>query len=194
MKKKVKLKDGTEVLIREIRKDDIDRSLTFFRELPAEDRAYLRRDVTDRHVVERRIQAVESGRIMRLIALVGKEIVADGSLETETQGWKEHQAEIRLIVARPFQRQGLGTLMARELYLLAASKKVEEIVVKIMGPQEGVQSIFERLGFHHKTVLQDYVKDIRGALQDLIVMRCDLEELWQKLGDHIADSDWQRMR
>lgn len=194
MRKKVKLKDGSEVLIREMRKDDIDRSLAFFQALPEEDRAYLRRDVTKREIVGRRIQELKSGRIMRLVAVVDEQIVADGSLELKAQGWGEHQAEIRLVVANPFQRKGLGTLMARELYLLAASKKVEEIIVKIMGPQVGVQNIFKRLGFHQEAVLHDYVKDISGTKQDLIVMRCNLEELWQKLRDHIVDSDWQRMR
>jgi len=194
MEKRVKLKDRSEVIIREMREDDIDRSLAFFQALPKEDVAYLRRDVTNREIVERRIQAIESGRIMRLVAIVEDQIVADGSLELEAQGWEEHIAEIRLIVARPLQRKGLGTLMARELFVLAASKKIEEVVVKIMGAQVGVQNIFKRLGFHPEAVLHDYVKDISGTKQDLIVMRCDLEELWQKLGDHMADSDWQRMR
>jgi ribosomal protein S18 acetylase RimI-like enzyme len=144
--------------------------------------------------VERTIQALESEGIVRLVAVTGDQIVADGSLELEAQGWKEHIAEIRLVVARQFQRKGLGKLMARELYLLAASKRVEEIIVKIMGPQAGVQKVFKRLGFHREAVLHDYVKDISGAKQDLIVMRCNLEELWQKLGDHIDDSDLQRMR
>ncbi len=194
MNKRVKLKDRSEVLIREMRKDDIDQSLAFFQALPPEDRAYLRRDVTNREIVERTIQAIDSHGITRLVAVADDRIVADGSLELEAQGWKEHIAEIRLIVARPFQRKGLGTLMVRELYLLAASKKVEEIIVKIMGPQAGVQSILKGLGFHQEAVLHDYVKDVSGTKQDLIVMRCDLEELWQKLGDHFDDSDMQRLR
>jgi hypothetical protein len=28
----------------------------------------------------------------------------------------------------------------------------------------------------------------------LIVMRCPLEELWQKLEEHMAGADWQRTR
>ena len=28
--------------------------------------------------------------------------------------------------------------------------------------------------------------------QDLIVMRCKLEELWQKLEDHMTGGDWRR--
>ncbi len=194
MERKVKLKDGREVLIREMRQDDTDRSLAFFLALPKEDVTYLRRNVTRREVVEQRIRSMVSDRIVRLVAVAGDEIVADGALELEAQGWSEHLAEIRLVVARPYQRKGLGTLMARELYLLAASKKVEEIIVKIMGPQEGVQNIFKRLGFHPEAVLHHYVKDISGAKQDLVVMRCDLEELWQKLDDHTLDSDWQRSR
>jgi len=194
MKKNVELRDKSEVLIREMRADDIDRSLAFFRALPKEDITYLRRDVTNREIVERRIQAMESGKVMRLVAIADERIIADGALELEAQGWKEHIAEIRLIVARPFQHKGLGTLMARELYVLAASKKVEQIIVKIMGPQVGVRNIFERLGFHPEAELHDYVKDISGTRQDLIVMRCDLDELWQKLEDHMAGSDWQRMR
>ncbi len=194
MKKKAKLKDGSEVLIRELRKDDIDRSLAFFRALPKEDRAYLRVDVTKREVVERRINAMESGKVSRLVAIVDGEIVADGSLERENQDWEKHIAELRLIVAHPFQRRGLGLLMARELFALGASQKVEEILVRIMGPQVGALSIFERLGFHQDAILHDYVKDIDGAKQDLILMRCDLESLWRKLGDFMADFDWQRTR
>lgn len=194
MKKKVKLKDGSEVLIRKLGKDDKSRSLAFFRALPKEDRAYLRVDVTKPEIVERRIQTMESDRIMRLVAVNDEQIVADGSLELESRDWQKHVAELRLIVARPFQRKGLGMLMARELYMLAASKKVEEIIVKIMGPQIGAQSIFKRLGFHQDAVLHDYVQDIDGTKQDLVLMRCDLESLWQKLDDFMADFDWQRTR
>lgn len=194
MEKKAKLKDGSEVLIRELKKDDLDKSLAFFRALPKEDRAYLRVDVTKRDVVERRINAMESEEISRLVAVVDGEIVADGSLERERQEWKKHIAELRLIVAHPYQRKGLGLLMARELFALGASKKVEEILVRIMAPQVGALSIFKRLGFHQDAVLHDYVKDIDGEKHDLILMRCDLESLWRKLGDFMTDFDWQRTR
>lgn len=194
MEKKAKLKDGSEVLIRELKNDDLDKSLAFFRALPKEDRAYLRVDVTKRDVVERRINAMESEEISRLVAVVDGEIVADGSLEREHQEWKKHIAELRLIVAHPYQRKGLGLLMARELFALAASRKVEEILVRIMAPQVGALSIFKRLGFHQDAVLHDYVKDIDGEKHDLILMRCDLESLWRKLGDFMTDFDWQRSR
>ena len=194
MKKVMTLKDGTEVIIRPLKNDDLEKSFTFFQELPEEDRAYLRVDVTKHDVVKQRIQAMKRGKVKRLVALYGDEIVADGSLELEGHGWKEHIGELRLIVARSFQRKGLGTLMARELYTLATSEKIEEIVVKMLQPQVAARGIFKKLGFSEDVTLREYVKDISGTKQDLIVMRCDLKSLWREMEDYLAETDWQRTR
>ena len=194
MDKPVKLKDGTRVVIRPMRVDDLDRSLAFFQSLRPEDRAYLRYDVSRRDVVAERIQAMQGGRIKRLVAIAQGEIIADAALELESAGWKEHVGELRLIVASGHQRKGLGMLMARELYSVAAEAKLEEIIVKMMRPQVGARLIFRKLGFHEQTLLPDYVKDISGRKQDLILMRCDLEALWSELEVFIESHDWQRGR
>ncbi len=196
MRKEVKLKDGTRVVVRPMRDADLDRSLAFFEALPTEDRAYLRRDVSRRDVVEQRIRAMQTGWVKRMVAVVDDRIVADAALELELErgGWKEHIAELRLIVAREFQRRGLGRLMARELYSIAAEAKIEEIVVRMMRPQVAARSIFRKLGFHEETLLPDYVTDVTGRKQDLILMRCDLDALWRELEDFIVTGDFQRSR
>lgn len=188
------LRNGLEVVVREMRKDDVQRSLDFFRALPEEDREYLRVDVTDPLVMEQRINFIKTGKVIRLVAVIDDKIVADSALELEGFGWKKHIAEIRLIVAQPFQRKGLGMLMARELFMIAAEKKIEEIIVEFVEVQAAARNIFERLGFHQDAVFHDYVKDRHGKKHDLIYMRCNLEELWQKLEHYIAESDWIRTR
>lgn len=193
-KTEVRLKDGAVVVIRPMTADDLERSLKFFRSLSDRDRAYLRSDVTRRNVVEERIRAMASGRVRRLVALVGSRIVADASLETESPGWKEHVAEMRLIVARGYRRKGLGALMAHELFSMAAEAQVEEIIVKMMRPQKAARAIFRKLGFREETLLPDYVKDSSGRRQDMILMRCDLGALWRELEDFMATWDWQRQR
>jgi L-amino acid N-acyltransferase YncA len=190
----VKLKDGTEVLIRPMTADDLDRSFAFFKSLPEEDRAYLRADTTKREVVERRIRIMEAGGARRIVAIVDDSIVADGALELQGPGWKEHLGELRLIVARPYQRKGLGMLMARELYRLAAAEKLKEIVVEMMRPQVAAQNIFRKLGFRDEGVFPDHVRDLKGKKHDLVVMRCDLEALWQELEEYLTGMDWQRTR
>ena len=192
--KTVRLKDRSEVLIRPLRPEDLDPAIAFFKALPKKDRGYLRRDVRDRAVVEQMFDAVAQGQARRIVAVAGKKIVAEGALELEPHAWKSHVGELRLVVARPFQRKGLGMLMARELYHVAAGAKLEELVVRMMRPQIAARKIFRRLGFHDETLLHDYVRDLDGVKQDLILMRCDLKGLWQELEDYFLHGDWQRAR
>ncbi len=190
----VTLKDGTNILIRSIKDEDLDKFHAFFKKLPKEDKLFLRFDVTDREVLKKRIQAIETSKVDRLVAIHEEEIVGDGVLEREGHSWKEHVAEMRLIVARPFQRKGLGLLLARELYFLAAKQEVDEIVLRMMRPQIAAKKIARRLGFQEMTMLPEYVKDRLGKKQDLIVMRCELSALMQEMEDYFSLHDWRRSR
>jgi len=186
------LKDGTQVTIRDLRLDDLDPLLAFYRGLPPEDRKYLRVDVTDREIVSQRIKRLETGEVARIVALRGAEIVADGLLEMSGDTWSKHQGEIRVFVAQPFRQKGLGTTLIRELYFVAVKKNLESIVARMMRPQVEAEHIFRRLGFR-ELILPDFAKDLEGATQDLIIMTCSVKDLWKEL-DHLMTSDWQRCR
>jgi L-amino acid N-acyltransferase YncA len=188
------LKDGTKVVIRSLTIDDLDKLMNFYNSLPLEDRQYLRIDVTNRSVVEKRIKAIAAGDVARIVALHDDKIIADGALELTREEWRKHQGELRVIIARDFQRKGLGMLMVRELYFLAVEKNVELAVVKMMRPQVGAQRIFRKLGFMEEHLFPDYVVDGAGKRQDLIVMTCNIKDLWEELEHFYSDSDWRRCR
>ncbi len=194
MKKNAKLKDGTEIVLRQLKKKDWKRLTAFFKSLPKEDRIYLRVDVTDKETIKQIIKSSKLGESKRIIALINDEIAATGLLELEKRKWKRHFGEIRLLVSKSYRRKGLGMLVARELYLLAISEKVEEIIVKMMKPQVAAINIFKRMGFKQETVLPEYVKDLEGTKRDLIIMRCNVNDMWKELEDYIEDFDWQRTR
>lgn len=191
VEKTLTLKDGAEVAIRNMRPSDVEMSFAFFGALPEEDRRYLRVDVTRREIVERRTTELDSGRVDRLVAVVGDEIVADGSLELQGHGWGDAIGELRLIVARPYQHRGLGTLLARELYYLALQHKLDRIVVRVMRPQSRAHRIMRRLGFREEFLIPEHVRDLDGAWQDLIIMRCNLDELWREMESLVEASDWR---
>jgi len=177
IEKNVTLKDGRVVTIRGMNSSDVDRSYDFFCALPPEDRKYLRVDVTRRKMVERRTKELDPDRIERLVVVHDDEIVADGALELEGHGWGENVAEIRLVVSRDWQRYGLGTLLARELFHLASQYRVDRIVARLMRPQAGAHRIMKRLGFSEEFLIPEHVRDQDGMWQDLIIMRCPLEDL-----------------
>lgn len=188
------LKDGTIVTIRNLAIEDLDRLMSFYRSLPEEDLKYLRVDVTNRNIVKQRIEFAEAGDIFRIIALKGDSIIADGALELTTEERSRHQGELRVIVAEEFRRKGVGMIIMRELYFLAVEKKVEKVVAKMMKPQVAAGKICKTLGFHEELVIPDDVKDQTGKSQDLVIMTCNIQELWKELDQFYMDSDWERCR
>lgn len=194
MDKTERMKDGTEVTIRRLVPNDIDRLMDFYGSLPEEDRKYLKFDVTDRKVVAKRLRRIETGDDIRIVAVHGGVIVASGALELSGESWSKHQGEIRVIIARPFQHRGLGTIMIRELYFIAVQNQITTIVARMMRPQAGAQKIFRRLGFREESLLPDFVKDLGGESQDLIVMRCEVKDLRKERDRLFSESDWQRCR
>jgi hypothetical protein len=68
------------------------------------------------------------------------------------------------------------------------------IVARMMRPQAGAQKIFRQLGFHVESMLPDFVMDRLGKSQDLIVMSCEVKDLWKELDRLFSESDWQRCR
>ncbi len=194
MEKKETLKDGTKILIRKLHINDLDRLMKFYSSLPPEDRKYLRIDVTNKEVVKQRIKLTKTGNVFRLIALFEDEIIADGALELSGEEWRKHQGELRVIVARPYQHKGMGMILVREMYFLAIEKNVEQVVVKMMKPQIAAQQIFRKLGFREELYIPDYVRDQAGEKQNLIIMTCNIKDLWNELEHFYSDSDFQRCR
>ena len=194
MQKTESLKDGTKVLIRDQTLDDLDSLMAFYSEMPEEDRRYLRIDVTDRNEVRDRLKLLESGFLFRRCAVLDDEIVATGALEIFPDAWRKHQGELRVIVAKPFQRKGLGMIMMRELYHMALEKDVELVVTKMMRPQIAARHICRKLGFREELVVPDYLHDLTGATQDMVLMASDMNDFWKELEHFTQDSDWRKSR
>jgi L-amino acid N-acyltransferase YncA len=192
--KKEYLKDGTEVIIRKLKLRDLDSLMEFYGELPLNDRKYFRVDVTKRHVVEQRIKQTRQGNFIRLVAIHDDRIVADGNLEMSAEEWRKDQGELRTIVAIKYQHKGLGTIMLRELYYLAAQNNVKNVIVRIMRPQKAARAICHKLGLREETIIPDYVRDISGQKQDMIVMKGDMKEFWEELEHFYQASDWRHHR
>lgn len=194
MKKIENLKDGSEIVIRSMTMKDLEPLLDFFNGLPQNERRYFRVDVTDKDVMTQRIKQMKTGPLVRLIAQVDNKVVATGLLELSEEEWRKHQCELRTIVDPSMRHKGLGTVMLRELYLLAVEKKVERVVVRIMRPQRAARAICHKLGLREEVVLPDYVKDTTGKKQDLIIMTGEMKEFWRELEHFFMDTDWRSHR
>ncbi len=192
--KTYKLKDGKEIIVREMTDNDLEASLRFFQSFPSNELKYFRTDVTKKENVKKRIDLIKTGLVHRIIALYNNEIIADGALELSPFEWEKHIGEIRIFIHPNYRRKGLGMIIARELYFIASAEKLEKIIARMMRTQEDAIKIFRKLGFHHEIVLDDFVKDRAGHPQDLIIMSVNIKELWEEMETYFLHSDMQRHR
>ena len=186
--KTVKLSSGKEIILRPMESGDEVPLLHFFQSVPAEDRMFFRDDVTNPAVIRRWARTIDYERMIPLLAFDGDRVVADASLHRQASGWSPHVGEIRVSVATDCRGQGLGTALAREIFHLALSLKLEKVMAQMMSCQNAAMAVFESLGFTQEAVLKNYVRDQRGAKHDLIIMMQDVEDFWKHMEDAIAES------
>ncbi len=182
--KEVKIKDGTTIVLRPFERADKDALFAFFQRLPEADRLFLKDNVTDPATVERWSVELNYDKVFPLLAWSGNMVVADATLHKNLTGWMKHVGTIRIAVDPAFQKKGLGSILANELFLNALKSGLEKIVAEMMDKQTGARKVFEKLGFKQEACFHGHVRDQIGVRHDLLVLTKDLEEFWAYIKTH----------
>lgn len=171
----LKLKRGRVVQVRLMHPDDADRLHAFFCGIPEEDLLFLRRDVTDRDVIESWARDVAEARTFTLLAEQQGRIVGEASVHRNRVPWSAHVGEIRVVIDAGQRRSGLGTALVQRAFLEALREGIEKIVAEMTPDQQGAINVFQKLGFRVEGLLQNHVRDRAGVKHDLVVMAHDVE-------------------
>lgn len=176
-KKTYQLKNNKKITIRDLNLKDVSLMHKFFKSIPESKKKYFRSDVTNKKHLIKRAEQSESGKIIRRIALFEEQIVGDTSLEIDTDSWKSGTAFLRLVIDPGHSGKGVQYALAKDMYDIAQNKHIEKIVAKFMRPQKDLMNIYTNLGFKMEGVLPDYVHDLKGHEQDMVIMVASLEDL-----------------
>ena len=174
--KNVRLKDGTALTIRPLRKDDEERLHQYFLKLPKKEVARLRDDVTDPEVVKRWISDLDYDVTLPLVALDVERIVADSSLKFNQVGWRKHQGEFRVTVDLEYRERGLSTVLIEDIIEIARYMGLEQLTAEVAPTLDKIYFLCEKVGFKEAAVLKNFIKDQQGVYEDLVVMVMDLKE------------------
>jgi RimJ/RimL family protein N-acetyltransferase len=184
-----KLKDGTEIVLREMHEVDAEQLLAFFKSIPENEREYLRMDVTVLDNIKRRMNPGPFKNIWRLVAEKDGKILADATLCGPITGWMRHVGEIRCIVHPEFQRKGMGAVMLGELFQNALIEKYHTVFCEVVPEQVVASQVLANLGFEKVMIRRNHVKDMHGKKHDLHIFAIDIKKMWQKLKDHLQEFD-----
>jgi len=184
--KEVALKTGDAVILRPIVKEDEQKLLDFFKRLPEKDRLYLKHDVTDPAVIHGWSENINYEHVTPIIAEKGDLIIGDATLHHRTTDGPLVVGEIRIVTDKDYRRIGLGTRLAREIYFLALSRKMNQLVAEVVEDQEHVIKAFTRLGFRLDKVLKDKAVDLHGKKHNLVIMTANVDDLWTTIEEQIG--------
>lgn len=170
----VSLMDNTAVTLRLMTPFDAERILMFARSLPGDDLLFLRTDITNPKVVAQWVKSVRARLTITVIAEAGGEMAGYASLHHSQVTWQRHLGEIRLQVGQRYRSQGLGRILADEIFAISRELGLRKIVAQMTADQTGAIATFERLGFQTEALLQDFVIDRMDRTRDLLIMSYDM--------------------
>jgi hypothetical protein len=168
---------------------DVQALLRFFSRLPAEQRTYLRYDVTQEDTCRARLKQLDGKDHFRLVAEVDGEIVADGTLDRETFFWSRHVAEVRCVLGPEGLRPEVGRRLLHELVALGHQAHIELLFTEVMPEQTDHIAMLVEAGFVYEATRHRFAKDLAGNYHDLHIMSNDLERVWQRLEQQLEDMD-----
>lgn len=183
--KEVTIKSGEKIILRPMVKEDEQKLLKFFVGLPEEDRLFLKNDVTDPKVIESWAQKLNYEHVIPILAELDDRIIGDATLHKRTTDQPPNVGEIRIVTDRSFRRRGLGTLLAKEIFYLALSLKMNRLVAEVVENQHTVIKTFKSLGFRQETILENRAIDLHGKKHNLVIMTADVDALWKTIEDLI---------
>ncbi len=179
--KEIKIKDGTELTIRPVGREDEEALAEFFFQIPEEERWFTRQKLTDPSVLHEWIETLDYGKILPIIAVHPDtgHIVANLTLLFSTSGAMRHVAHLRILVHPYYRNQKLAGLMILDAAKLATDLGIEKLVVEfVVGVEEASMAYAKRLDFHEAGRLREYVKDPQGGYRDLVIMVKNLQRDW----------------
>ena len=179
--RRLSLKGRTSVRVRPMTVADADGLHAFFRGIPPEDLLFLRRDVTDRDVIDRWALDVADGQTFTLLAERDGRIVGEASVHRTRTPWTAHVGEIRVVVDAEQRALGLGSALVQAIFLEALGLGLEKLIAEMTPDQHGAINVFQKLGFRVEGLLHCHVRDRHGEKHDLIVMAHEVGDAGDQL-------------
>jgi ribosomal protein S18 acetylase RimI-like enzyme len=166
------LSNGKEVLIRLINGHDRLALTKFFHQVPIDDVQFCKQDVKSPQVVDAWLHPENCHRTLGLVALdiPTNRIIASLNIMRGQQAALMVGDIQQIIVARPFQGLGLGSLILDALIDLAAKENLHWLKVEIVTELKTIIKAFQSKGFKIRTILDDYFIDLKGITYDVALM------------------------
>jgi GNAT superfamily N-acetyltransferase len=172
------LNNGRRVVLHLPREEDWENLEKLFQEAPSEDTRFLKENLKDQNQICTWEKNMQNRKTILLMAedLEKRRVIGAAQLNRGKDA-SIHIGDVRdIFVSRPYQKQGLGSLMLEELLNLAAMEHLHWLKTEVVIDQKDAVSAFLRKGFAIKVILDDFFLSQDGATYDVAFMTRPVRE------------------
>ncbi|BAT71007.1 conserved hypothetical protein [Thermosulfidibacter takaii ABI70S6] len=168
MKEKVKLLDGSEVVLRTLQNTDTDALYEFFlKDIKEEDLLLFKDNVHDYYLVKSWCENINLNRVVPIVAVSEEKIIGVGTLHLRKHGWEKKLGKIRISICAWGRGKGIGKAILEKLVEIARQKELKAILAEVVSLQEVALSTLRKFGFEEQGVIRNISRDHRGTPLDL---------------------------
>ncbi len=172
--KDIKLKDGSKVKLRPLKRTDEKEFHALFQTIPEPERMFIKHRVTEIAVIREWCQDIDLGRNLPLLVTDGNKILGVATLHQQLGGWKRHIGRVSVLVQPKMRGRGIARALVQEIVDIARATGLEKVEAEFIGGQETALHMFAMLGFSELLRLENYVKDMQAIAHDYVMMGLDL--------------------
>jgi L-amino acid N-acyltransferase YncA len=165
------LRNGQQVLLRVIKKHDLEELDRWFREIPAEEVRFLKYDFKTPSWLEAWLANLNYRQVLPLavVDLEQHHFLAGAFLKRgrRTAG---HTAEVELLVPGPYRALGLDALLLQELISLASLSDLQLLKAEVTVEDEPTIRTFRDQGFKIRAAMDNFFRDREGITHDVVLL------------------------
>jgi putative acetyltransferase len=170
--REVTLKDGTTVLLRPSRLQDLEPAWDMFSSLSEATLEFLPIPFP-RERVEGWFKDIDYSKALPILGFVGDRHIASASLNLNKMPVFQHRAEFGINVHDDYQDKGLGTILTRYMIDIARSLGLKKVDLMVVAHNDRAINVYKKQGFviegrlkmnHFNNVLNDYCDEYKMRL------------------------------
>lgn len=159
------------MLLRVVKKHDLEELARLVRDTPAEEVRFLKCDVQDPRVQEAWLEDLNYRRALPLVAVdLEEHRFLAGALLKRGRDTASHTAEVQLWVPGPYRSLGLEALLLGELVTLASQSDLQLLKAEVAAEDQIAIRTFRDQGFKIRAALDDYFLARDGVTHDVVLL------------------------
>lgn len=165
------MKTGQKVLLRVIKKHDLEELARLFQDIPAAEVRFLKYDVKAPRWLAAWLAGLNYRQALPLAAVdLEEHRFLAGAFLKRGRRTAGHTAEVQLLVPGPYRDLGLDALLLAELVSLAGQMDLQLLKAEVAAEDQTAIRTFRGQGFKIRAAMDDYFLDPDGVTHDVVLL------------------------